>query len=198
MPPISDLESRVISLAERFLDAQIALEADAAFNPSLDDIAAFRLLIHAEIEDWLETCASAQLVDLAQKSAASISLRTSSRLFLLASLFEVQMPLALPFSSDDFRASTTETLNRARQFVKDNNGIKAGSFCKIAVICGACIDEIDDNLVQALNSYGIARGMVAHKSSQRVTSLLAPSAEKNEAINLIAMLKVFFDTLHPI
>lgn len=198
MPPISDLEDRVLSLSARFLDVQITSEADTTFNPSLDDIAAFRLLVHAEIEDWLERCASTDLNDLAQRCASPTPLRTSSRLFLLASLFEVQLPLSLPFSAIDFQKSATEILNKARQFVRDNNGIKAGSFCKIAVICGACIDEIDDNLIQALNSYGTARGMVAHKSSQRVTSLLAPSAEKNEAMNLIRMLKTFFGTLHPI
>jgi hypothetical protein len=198
MPPISDLESRVVSLAERFLDAQIAQEADATFDPCLDDIAAFRLLVHAEIEDWLERCASEQLSKLALANAIPTSLRKSLQLIYLASLFEVQIPLALPFNSSDFQVSVAETLNRARQFVKDNNGIKAGSFCKVAMICGACLDEVDGELVQALNSYGTARGMVAHKSSQRVTSLLAPSAEKNDAINLVEMLKVFFGMLQPI
>lgn len=195
MPNVLELEARIVSLAERFLDSQIAQEADAAFNPNLDDIAAFRLLVHAEIEDWLERCASEQIAKLTKNNEAAISLRTSSRLLFLAPLFDVQIPLALPFDTVQFQEFVAETLNRARQFVKDNNGIKAGSFCKVAVICGAFLDEVENDLVQALNSYGTARGMVAHKSSQRVTSLLAPSAEKNEALNLVAKLKVFFGAL---
>lgn len=197
MPPFSDLENRITLLANRFLDTQIEQEANADFSPCLDDIAAFRLLVHAEIEDWLERCASDELHELA-KNTPSAQLRASSRVLFLSAIFDVQIPLVLPFSADDFQKSVADTINKARQFVKDNNGIKAASFCKIAVICGACLDEIDDNLVQALNSYGTARGMVAHKSSQRVTSLLAPSAEKNEAISLIAMLKNFFGMLNPI
>lgn len=198
MPLISELETRVTALSARLLDTQIQQEAEAIFDPDLDGIAAFRLLVHAEIEDWIERCASESISELTKQLAISATLRTSSRLITLSSLFAVELPFSLPFDEVKLRSQLSETLNRARQFVKDNNGIKASSFCKVAMICGACIDEIDDALVQALNSYGTGRGMVAHKSSQRVTTLLAPSAEKNEAVNLIQLLKVFFGTIVPL
>lgn len=198
MPTIDELENRVDALSARFLDQQIQQEADTTFTPDIDAIAAFKLLVHAEIEDWIERYATDQIIDLEKRVKQAAQLRSSARLITLAALFEITLPLSLPFDEAKLRAQFTATLNCARMFIKDNNGIKSGSFCKIAAICGACIDEIDTALVQALNSYGTARGMVAHKSAQRATSLLAPSAEKNEAINLVRLLKSFFTTLQPI
>jgi hypothetical protein len=117
---------------------------------------------------------------------------------LLAALFEVKLPLDLPYDDGKLRLQWGTVVVAAKSFVKDNNGIKAGSFCRIAAICGAPVDEIDPALIAALDSYGKARGQVAHKSAQRTTSLLAPSAEKAEALNLVAALKVFFATLNPL
>ncbi len=197
-PPIAELEERIKALCARFLDHQIAQEADAAFSPDLDAIAAFRLLVHAEIEDWIERCAMDEISDLEKRVQQGVHIRSSTRLILLSTVFGVELPLSLPFDEPKLRVQLSETLNAARAFIKENNGIKAGSFSKIASICGACIDEIDASLVQALNSYGTARGQVAHKSALRTTSLLAPSAEKNEALSLVLQLKAFFAGLQPI
>lgn len=196
MPLISELETRITALSTRFLDPQIANEADASFIPDLDSIAAFRLLAHAEIEDWMERYASEELTQL-KSNVATISLRQAYRVTNLAILFAVPVSFELPFDETKIRGQLNETLARASQFLKDNNGIKAMSFCKLAMICGACVDEVDVSLVQALNSFGTARGMVAHKSSQRVTTLRAPSAEKTEATGLVQLLKMFFNGMNP-
>lgn len=198
MPPISELEQRVADLVARFLEPQIKNEADAAFIPDLDAIAAFRLLIHAEIEDWLEQCASAELTILTQQLVQKMSLRTVYRTVLLATLFSIPLSFELPLDNQKFRTQLDQVLSSAKAFIKDNNGIKAKSFCGIAMICGAVVDEIDTSLVAALDSYGKGRGQVAHKSAQRTKTLLAPSAEKAEVLGLIQLLKTFFATLRPV
>jgi len=54
------LSNRLNELSLKFIEDQAAAEiADmAAFQPDLDRLAAFRLLIHAEIEDFLEAKAT--------------------------------------------------------------------------------------------------------------------------------------------
>lgn len=198
MPNITELEIRVAVLSTRFLDHQISQEADLTFTPDLDAIAAFRLLVHAEIEEWLERYASDEIASLKAITTTTPTLRQSSRFIYLATLFEIMVTFELPFDRAKFEKQMNLVLDRATEFVKNNNGIKAGSFCKLAMICGACIDEVDVTLVEALNSYGKARGAVAHKSPSRVSTLNAPSAEKNQAINLVQLIKSFFSGLTPI
>lgn len=198
MTPISELEQRVADLVARFLEPQIKNEADATFIPDLDDIAAFRLLVHAEIEDWLEQCASAEITMLTQQLKQKMSLRTVYRTVLLATFFSTPLTFELPHDDQKFQTQLDQVLVSAKAFIKNNNGIKAKSFCGIAMICGAVVDEIDTSLVVALDSYGKGRGQVAHKSAQRTKTLLAPSAEKADALGLIQLLKTFFATLQPI
>jgi hypothetical protein len=188
---VSALEERIENLASRFLDPQIPNEPSPGFNPDLDAIAAFRLLAHAEFEDWLESLAKEELDQLTKDVASGLAIRKSHRLLVLAQSFQRPCSLELPFDPGRFKSEALSVLAAATSFLSDNNGIKAGSFCKIAQICGAAVDEIDPALVTSLDGYGKSRGAVAHTSATRVRTLQAPSAEKAAAVTLVQLIKRF-------
>ena len=99
------LEKRLKELSAKFVDDQIAEEnADPlTFTPDTDRLAAFRLLAHAEFEDFLEQKAQEGLSEIAQASIAP-DFHTLSRpqLLVIALLLEKPISIISPFTSLGF------------------------------------------------------------------------------------------------
>ena len=194
-PLYIELQQRLAQLEQKFLGAQLAAELEDPLNfiSDLDQIAAFRVLVHAEIEDYLERKARESILALRHKTALScFSIKSNLELFLLASVFGYNLQVLVPYDSKVLIASVGKLLGEVDKFVSDNNGIKEGSFVKLSLICGRVADELDVSLISMLNSYGKGRGDVAHQSTRHVRTLLSPSSEKTNAIALVEALGVFF------
>lgn len=198
---MSELSALYINLSESFtrlerafLHTQLELEANnpLTFEADSDQIAAFRVLVHAEIEDYLERKAHEFVQLLRSKVSPSFSIKENAEVFLLANAFGIPLPINIPFDPSSMKKSIGKVLIGLEEFISGNNGIKEASFVKLSLICGKMPDEIDITLINMLNSYGSARGDVAHKSTQRVRTLLAPSAERTNALELIQALGEFF------
>ncbi|NMZ97449.1 hypothetical protein [Pseudomonas lundensis] len=190
-----ELKERLAKLESTFLGAQIAaeLEEPLTFAADLDQIAAFRVLVHAEIEDYLERKAKESIIVLRDRAKLDgFSIKSNIELFLLANVFGCELPVPTPYDVKAIVASVGKLLADVERFVTGNNGIKEGSFIKLSLICGRMADELDVNLINMLNSYGRGRGDVAHQSTLRVRSLHAPTAEKANAIALVRALGDFF------
>jgi hypothetical protein len=177
----TDLLTRVSELGQRFLDAQIARETEFDFEADKDAIAAFRLLVHAEIEHWLERQATVAIGELEAQLSAGPKVRETFRLLLCAAVFGLPIQMPVPYDDAAMINGLRELLAKAKSFVKDNNSIKTDTFCKVCALRGLPVDEIDIALLHSLDKYGKARGDVAHKSLGSVTTLYAPSAELQEA-----------------
>jgi len=190
-----DLETRFNLLKTKFMDPQLALETASplAFQADSEQLAAFRLLIHAEFEDYLERKARERILSL-QSRVDTDPFRVSScrELYPLAMYFEKPLAFDCPFDLSRFRKSAVATIQEAKDFVDGNNGIKATTFMVVSLICGKSIDELDSTLAGVLSDFGEARGAVAHKSVSRVPTILAPSAELKAAQDILAALKVYF------
>jgi hypothetical protein len=188
------MEQRVQALTTKFLAAEIAAElADPlAFVPDLDKLAAFRLLVHAEIEDFLELKAKENLALLqSQIAAAGCNLWGVANAFTIATILGRQLTASRPFDRAKLRADMESCINAALDDIAANNGIKSESFFLLAAFAGKPIDQFPTVSV-SLTSYGKTRGDVAHKSVARVSTILAPTAEAKEAQDLIDALKVFY------
>lgn len=192
---ITNLERRINDLIQKFVHEQIESEQNdpLSYTPDLDKLAAFRLLAHAEIEEFIETKAKTALRDKIQKiRGADFKTREHPEIFAISNILSFQLPTEHPFDKQKFLASIELLIKAAEKTITENNGIKESSFQKLSIFCGKMIDEIDEPLAASLSSYGKNRGDVAHKSTLRVTTLLAPSIEAKSAIDIVAGLKGFF------
>lgn len=191
------LETRLTELRVKFLEDQIHAElADpATFAPDLDRIAAFRLLMHAEIEDFLERKAKENLEKINSQLIQSNT--GSSRSF--PELFHISAAVKHPLDPEDIFDTTalkshiSQILGTARSIVKENNGIKQSAFNVLSIFAGKTADEIDSTLSASLNSYGKNRGDVAHQSTRHSSTINAPSAEFASAKHLVEELALYFD-----
>jgi len=191
------LENRLTDLRDKFLDDQINTEkADpATFSPDLDRIAAFRLLMHAEIEDFLERKARENLdkinSQLVQSSTGSS--RVFPELFYIAAAVNRPLDLTNAFDAAALKGHVSQMIGAARCIIKENNGIKAGAFNVLSIFAGKTADEIDSTLSASLNSYGKNRGDVAHQSTKHSKTINAPSTEYTSAKDLVDGLASYFD-----
>lgn len=188
------LVDRVAELESKFVADQAAAEAadPTGFSVDLDRLAAFRLLVHAELEWFLESKATEHINLLdASLSAATPWMRTAPALLPLAVVTSKTPPVGLDAAG--FSAFVAELIAAARAVVRENNGVKEKAFWALSVCAGKTVDEIDNALSASLNSYGKDRGEVAHRSVTHTRCIQAPSAELLSARDLVRQLGLYFD-----
>lgn len=190
----NNLEARLDVLTNKYVSEQIPFEIEPGFKPDTDHLAAYRLLVHAEIEDYLERKARTELDSISRVLNAGVfNLEDMKVIFDLAFHFNSKLTLQLPFDIQTFCEEAKIVEKAARKFIDENNGIKGASLLVCCLILNKSIDKIDPSLVYSLNAFGKARGDVAHKSVSRITTIQAPSAERQSAHNVIAELKRLFE-----
>lgn len=189
------LSDRVTALLQKFVADQIADEKanPLTFQPDLDRLAAFRLLVHAEIEDFLEAKAKDNIAVLAASMNAPPWVRRFPELLALAMILKKAPPTGQEFDLQRFTTFIHELVAGATTAISENNGIKSPSFLLLSVCAGKMVDEVDTVLSGSLNSYGKDRGDVAHKSVTRSTTLQAPSSEVSTATSLVSQIASYFD-----
>jgi hypothetical protein len=188
----TDLETRVNALRYKFVQDQVELENKnpTAFTADLDRLAAFRLLVHAEFEEYLENKAREGLdhLDKGFKDGAQ-AIRANLSILIIGAMLGKQAK----FDSNQWKEFVGEVIKTARNAISENNGIKENSFTQLVVFSGKMPDEIDETLSSVLTSYGRSRGEVAHQSVTRVRTIRAPSAEAKEAEDILHGLKRYFE-----
>lgn len=190
------LEQRVEELTQKFVADQMKAEKDdpATFQPDLDQLAAYRLLVHAEIEDFLEAKAKNNISTISTRmSGGSPWMRLSPELLALAIGLRRSLPQDETLDFTRHSTFVAELLGAARNAIAENNGVKSQSFILLSLCAGKTLDEVDSTLSASLNSYGKDRGDVAHKSVTHSSSLQAPSAEVATARTLVQQIATYFD-----
>lgn len=190
------LQTRVEDLSNKFIQHQVKSEIGnpTTFMPDLDHLAAYRLLVHAELEGFLEEKAKEGLDNILSAVQANLPwMRSFPSLISLSGKLKKEYPQELITDNEKANIFVKEIVAAAKSCIRDNNGIKTPSFAFLAVCAGKAIDEVDQALSSSLNSYGKGRGDVAHKSVTLSTSLQAPSAELATAKTIVLQLGMFFD-----
>lgn len=191
-----ELEARVGSLTKKFVADQITGEVADPLNyeSDLDRLAAFRLLVHAEIEVFLEAKAKEGLASLqAGLAAPGMALHSVMCVFPLACALGEHFPITWPFDLAAFQGQAGRVVKKADEAIVENNGVKGASFFVLSLMSGKLPDEVDLALGSSLTSYGKGRGDVAHKSAARVRTLQAPSAEAKAVTDLMTGLASYFN-----
>lgn len=195
-----ELCDNISRLEAKFISEQYRQETEdiASFSPDLEFLAAYRMLAHAEIEDYLERKARDR-VTLLKASVSGPSgfpaLSSCGWVYQLAALFKVDLVFEVPFDAVRFFDKVSDVLQEAEDKINKNNGIKSETLKYFSLILGKDIDEVDQVLAAALSSYGAGRGDVAHKSLRRTNVLNAPSVEKKAVDDLVRNLGIYFHEL---
>jgi hypothetical protein len=195
--PYEALVARVEELKARFVNFDIPIDRDPNSH-ELDMIASFKLLVHAEIEEFIET----RIFETIEESVTiwETQRRVTRGLLNLAvrwyPWFEQEKnPNARPQSFQAFSAFLKDTAARARSEVNENNGIRQNSFSRLCYSVGIMLDDLPGALLASLDSYGRGRGEVAHQTVGKVRTLNDPRVEGQDAEQLVQLLLSFDNDL---
>lgn len=151
-----------------------------------DQIRAFRLLAHAEMEAFLEEAAVA-IVDAAQKRYKASTKPNR----VMKALWQTFGREGLPRGgADAYEVASKRYTNQ----VKKNNGLKEQNICSMFLPLGIDHGVLDLTWLASMDSFGSKRGQVAH-SSFKVQSMLDPAVEGAEVRQLMAGIGIFDQNL---
>ncbi|MCA6926738.1 MULTISPECIES: HEPN domain-containing protein [Pectobacterium] len=191
----NEMTKRVKKLKGKYMARQIRNELLNPLTYTHDplNMAAYRLLVHAELEEYIETKA----LEVLKKIRSDVQLSGFGTKYLqnlLAISKQVETPLAinLPYNEADFKNVVESIIKNAEGKISKNNGIRKDSFIKMALFSGYEPAAIDNVLLNSVDSYGKRRGAVAHKGPRHITNFSSPSAEVNDAESIISMLRLHY------
>ncbi|WP_405636023.1 hypothetical protein OG543_14125 [Streptomyces sp. NBC_01178] len=179
---------KIIDLKVRIAELAVALQVDKNLIPQvqaeIDRLHAFRVLMHAEVQHYLESVVI-QILDVTENEA-SVGRITHAGHHLL--IFQAMNPLATPrtsakasypqFALSDLKSNwsaTSTSLIKAidghRKRVKGNNGIKVGNMNTILLPVGFRDTFFTSYFRDKMDELGEQRGRVAHGSGALVSSI---------------------------
>ncbi|MHB8804382.1 MAG: HEPN domain-containing protein [Coriobacteriia bacterium] len=156
----------------------------------------YRLLVHAEIESYIEDTSKNVVVSAVQKwdsaneaSEALVALLAAYHCSWYADdsladskVLEFARSRKAPSkaAADVVRAA----MEQYAQVLKDNHGIKERNLRKILVPAGVDLDSLDGTWLTTLDDFGGLRGQAAHQTA-RVSQTIDPRAEYDRTKQLL-------------
>lgn len=151
---------------------------------------AFIVLVHAEIESYLEDWS--QEVTVACETKWDTASRISKPLSCLLSASNqcLQLPTnQLEIQQQEMTARVHDVVKLVikshKKTIKKNNGIKEVNLLSLFAPLGLPSMALGSTLIPNLNSYGSLRGDLVHKSQKAVARTLDAETEFNKALSLI-------------
>ncbi len=146
-------------------------------NKEQDDIRAYVLLTHAEIESYFEEVAE-EKVKKAFRNWQATRQKSNVLLALMA------------FNGNDYRENEIEIrINKALtsyiHSLRNNHGIKEANILNILLPAGFEYTDIDSTWLGTINSFGSNRGLLAH-SAARVQQPLDPVILRNMVTQVVS------------
>ena len=202
MPSLSylQLKDRLITLRQRFLNFDIPLERTPS-ESELDSIACFKLLMHAEIEAFIEERVSFAVEQTIKSWQEGKQLNRCAFQMLLrwrSDIAEPNLAASVSPQRDDVEAVLLFLRRKALDEIRSNHGIKEDAFKRLASLAGMAADDHANLLLTSLESFGRGRGDVAHLPPGRVRSLSGPQDEADAAEKLLDQLSEFDDYIETI
>ena len=164
-----DLYRRIETLKRRFLPQ---LKKTGLYtNPQQDSMRALRMLVHAEIESYLESMAALLADDLEKAITCARGRVTNINL-----------------------AWAIKGLNEARVAQSGNNGVKGEDIRKMFVPLGIqaeALEAVSTVFLDRMSTFGKNRGDVAHQSAARAGYALSRQREEKFIDEIIVLLGLF-------
>lgn len=156
----------------------------------------FRILVHAEIEHFVEDRA----YELFDAGWQAWNIHNAPNRVILALLAYSEIVTFAPPSKlggdpankkayDEIGPPTQKAQKVWRAAHKDNHGVKEANVLRLLLPLGIAADDLDNTLLADLTSFGSSRGAVAHKSSVGVMAYADPKTELDQANQLVVDLK---------
>ena len=166
-------------------------------DETYEKVAAYTLLIHAEIEHYFEEVALSIAQTAFKKWDAN---KTASRTLVALTAYDEKQFKSIPESTNDKNNILEDLEFRIKHsfhayvaYVRaKNHGIKERNILALFLPIGLMIDDFDNNLLIALDNFGTSRGSIAHstKAKQQITP---PDAEAT--VQLIQNYMAAFDNM---
>ncbi|TAL33586.1 MAG: hypothetical protein EPN98_11300 [Phenylobacterium sp.] len=177
------LELRLAALRAQFLPASFSGTGTYS-SAQLDNARAYRLLVHAEIESYLESRA----LDLARSAFNRWSKsRKQSRVLIHLLANQVGEAKGLPnkmATGADVNTVVQKCRGQYEHAVRDNHGIKTANICNLLFPVGFLESDIDGAWLATVDGFGAARGAAAHGAS--VTYTINPQDDFNIVKTIVA------------
>ncbi|WP_406700856.1 hypothetical protein V5E97_18880 [Singulisphaera sp. Ch08] len=155
----------------------------------------FRIMVHAEIEAYLED-RSREVLDAAWKHWKATRVPSETIICLLG---YSEVALKLPpdslgggpnkLSYESIETPLQKAYNVWLRRSRENHGIKEANVLSLVLPLGIEHTKLGTTLLNDLSSYGLARGLVAHTSNYTITQYADPKDEFNTATNLATSLE---------
>lgn len=145
---------------------------------------AFRLLAHAEIESFIEDCASKLQATFSSKNESQTIRASLRNQLILHSEFAEKFPprtLTVNYSSDDARKKLRASMRSLDSMISGNNGASEKDVLKLFIPLGFDLSFFDRDWLQAMNALAKARGDVAHNALANAVSV-QPTPEGERAL----------------
>lgn len=187
------LKLRCDQLVERFVNFDIPIDRGPSPD-ELDQIAAFKLLMHADLEFFIEQRVKFA-IDESIKQLKIYKKITSGLFYLIVRWYpwfeKDKNPYHSPCRSDEIFQLAENCLRRANEEISNNNSIKENAFTRLAYSGGLLVDLLEVPLLASLETFGSGRGDVAHGPVGRARSLSDPRIEAVNAKQIVDMLERF-------
>ena len=174
-----DLSNRIKKLKKHFIPKLNELGLYSERHN--DHVRAFRLLVHAEFEAYLEDIA----IFVVDKANRKWKEKGKPSITVLSLLIFSQTSLDDPPSSvkdqkiitlDSKIDEAIKSFKAIKNKIGGNDGIKEKNILRLLLPIGLSIEEIDRTWLNTINSFGRERGLVAH-TSHKVQDLIDPTSE---------------------
>lgn len=194
-----ELERRIRELRKHLLPN--AFSSTGTYTERVHDRArGFRVLVHAEIEAYLEEMA-AEIVGKKIKEWDTSSKPSYAIISLLAAyhagwvMDENEESIFSPDKRKKPKEKIQEIVTRAHEqyratIIGQNNGIKVDDLKAIFLPLGVDFDTVDQTWLANMNTYGTDRGKIAHQA-KRAQTQIDPKTEKDTVYALKAGIKEF-------
>ena len=190
-----ELKSRLQELKLHMLPEEFSPTGNYS-EPELDRAKGYRLLVHAEIEAYLEDVSRSVVTNGIRKwkQDGRPSVLIVSFLASYHSSWAVnddksnEEIIQIAKSRKNMSDSLNEIVDLAqRQFIakiRENHGIKENNFKTLIIPTGVDIDSLDQTWLTNLTNFGSSRGEIAHKS-KRATGEINPKDEYTMVCGLV-------------
>lgn len=184
------LEHRKAELKKALLPKSVSPTGNYR-RSTYEKVSAYILLIHAEIEYYLEGLAR----DIAKKSYLDWIHNSKTNVTLVSLVaFSSCSFKSIPESATNLDEDLKYRIRKAHSVYNEyirtkNHGIKEKNILELFLPIGVEISQIDNSLLIALENFGRERGQIAHTT--RAQQPLSPTDAENEVNQLLALLKDF-------
>lgn len=194
-----EMRARLAELRLHMLPAKSSPTGDYS-DRQLDRARGYRVLVHAEIESYLEDIARGAVTRAIQEWKSNRKPSTILLAFLAAyhsgwntnDERENADIVRLAKARSRVKDSINEVIDIAQQqyikTVRDNHGVKEKNFKRLIIPLGIDIDKLDGTWLTNLDNFGANRGETAH-NTKRATGQINPEDEYKAVTKLVKGLK---------